>query len=228
MPAHFESQPVDERADQRRRRIKLAGGLFLAAVVLGAGLGARWYFTPPPMPTTLDEARALVNSPRFDRLHKAQKQPYYDVIREQYGSLNRAERRRLREENEKLAEAMREARTVQMRQWVAAYARKSPEEREALIATFRRGRPDGRRGGGNGADASSAAGGGPGADAGRGGPRAQGGEDGPPQRPERSEEEKAERAERAREHVSDRMANGDSQLNQLMREMFSQRRQNRR
>lgn len=198
MPAKFEVQDVDVRAERRRKRLKVGGAVLASAVMLGLGLGAAWYFTPPAMPTTIDEARQMVNSPRFERLSKQQKQPYYDVIREQYGSLDRDTRRALREDDEKLRETMREARTIQMREMLV----KAAEGDEEMVMPF--GRPRGDRPGQGDTPRSER-----------------------PERPEPTDEEKAERAERMKEHISDRMANGDAQLNQLMREMFSQRREER-
>ncbi|MEO0514995.1 MAG: hypothetical protein AAF086_06835 [Planctomycetota bacterium] len=191
MARQIKVQEVDEKAE-RGRRLRRRGGLLVAGLVaVAAAGGAAWYFTPPGMPESIDEARALVNSPRFERLSKDAKQPYYDVIREQYGSLDREERQKLRAADEKLSEAMRDARTVQMRAMLVQMAEMTPEEREAMMATFGRGRPGGGPPSGN--------------------------------RPERSPEEQAERSQRMRDHISDRMANGDSQMNQLMREMFSQK-----
>jgi len=190
MPGQIKVQNVDVKAE-RRQRVRRRGGLFVAGLVLLAVAGAAlWYFTPPAMPESIEEARAMVNSPRFDRLSQKAKQPYYDVIREQYGSLDRDERRQLREADEKLSEAMRDARTIQMRAMLVQLAEMTPEERDAMMATFGRGRPGGPPSG---------------------------------DRPKRTPEEQAARAERMRDHISDRMANGDSQMNQLMREMFSQK-----
>ncbi len=218
MPGQIKVQEVDENAERRRRLLKRGGLLAAGLVVVAVAGGAAWYFTPPAIPDSIDEARALVNSPRFERLSKDAKQPYYDVIREQYGSLDRDERRQLREADEKLNEAMRDARTVQMREMLVQMAEMTPEERDAMMATFGRGRP--------GSDRTPNAQ--PARDSGSNpsdrGERGDGGGGGWGDRPERTPEEQAERAERMREHISDRMANGDSQMNQLMREMFSQRR----
>lgn len=212
MPAQIKVQEVDVKAERRRKRLKVGGAVLASAVLLGTGIGAAWYFTPPAMPTTIDEARAMVNSPRFERLSKQQKQPYYDVIREQYGSLDRDARRAMRDEDEKLRETMREARTIQMREMMVEAAR-GDGEMQMPFGPPRGDRPRGDQPGPGGPPG--------GGDGGGGGdqPRAE--------RPEPTDEQRAERAERMRDHISDRMANGDAQLNQLMREMFSQRREQR-
>jgi hypothetical protein len=157
------------------------------------------------MPDSLDGAKRLVESPRFQRLSKEQKRPYYDVIREQFGSLDRAERRRLQQENEDLRQTLREAQTVMMREMLVNAATSEGE----MQVPWRRGPRDG---GGNGD---------------RPGRPDRGEGDNREERPERTDEERAERAERMRDHISDRMANGDAQMNQMMREMFQQRREQR-
>lgn len=205
MAGQFKVKDVDVKAEQRKRLRRRTGWLVVALTLVAAAGGASWYFTPPAMPETIDDARALVNSPRFERLSKEDKLPYYDVIREQYGSLDRDERRKLREDDEKLGEAMRDARAVQMRSMLVRMAEMTPAERSAMMATFGRGRP-----GGDGPPSGSRP--------------ANSGDSGPGERGERTPEEQAERAKRMREHISDRVANGDSQMNQLMREMFNQRR----
>ncbi|MBB6428322.1 DUF3106 domain-containing protein [Algisphaera agarilytica] len=186
MPGKLSVQEVDVKAERRKALLRRGSLVIGGAVVVAVVGGASWYLTPPAMPETIEEAQALVQSPRFDRLSKEAKQPYYDVIREQYGSLDPETRKQLRAEDEKLAEAMRDARMIQFRSMLVGLADMPPEEREELASRFRGNRPGGDR-------------------------------------PEPSAEEQAERADRLRDHISDRMANGDSQMNQLMREMFSQK-----
>lgn len=189
MPGKIQVQDVDVKAQRRKRLIRRGGLIAGGVILLAVAGGASWYFTPPAMPETIEEAQAMVNSPRFERLSKDAKQPYYDVIREQYGSLDRETRRKLREEDQKLSDAMRDARMVQFRSMLVGMAEMTPEQRDAMAANFGRGRPSG----GNREN-----------------------------RPERSPEEQAERDEQMRSRIGDRIANGDSQMNQLMREMFSQ------
>ena len=157
--ATFQVSEVDEAGDRRRRVRRAALWSSLAVVTLAVGGGLAWYLTPPAMPTTVAEAEALVKSPRFTRLSKKQKQPYQDVIREQFGSLDRDARRAMAEENRELAQALREARNVQMEQMLRKIALASPAERPALMEEMQqqrgrgpggRGGPPGERGDGNG------------------------------------------------------------------------------
>ena len=199
----FQVAEVDIKAQRRRRRLKTLSAAVGGTLLLAAGLGAGWYLTPPAMPTSLDEARAMVQSPRFTRLSQAEKRPYLDVIREQYGSLDRDQRRALRESDDQLQETLREARTVMMREMLVGAAQAGGEMQM----------PWGPRGGDRGLRDNN--------DNGEEQARPE-----RPERPEPTEEQRAERAERMREHIGDRMANGDAQMNQLMREMFANRRAN--
>ncbi|MEM1107464.1 MAG: hypothetical protein AAGH99_02110 [Planctomycetota bacterium] len=183
MKDRFRVQDVDIVAERRKRRRKKITWSMIGTAIITMAAAAGWYLTPPAMPETIEEARLLVNSLRFDRLSKQAKQPYLDVIREQYGSLDHDERQRLREEDEKLRDAMRDARNIQFRAMLVGLAEMDPDQRAEMMQRF-----------------------------------------GPPRRPERTPEEEAEQSERLRNFIGDRVANGDSQMNQLMREMFSQRR----
>lgn len=197
--ATFEVSEVDEAADRRRRVRRAAFWSALGVLTLAVGGGLAWYLTPPAMPTSVAEAEALVSSPRFTRLSKKQKLPYQDVIREQFGSLDREKRQAMARENEELAAALREARNVQMEAFLRKFALAPPAERPGMMAEMwqqRRGRP----GGGSG---------------GNGGGRPSG--DGP----------SPERAERIRDRIGERITEGSSQTSQLMGEMFSSMRQQR-
>ncbi len=203
----FQVADVDETAERRRRRRRAAGWLVVGATALAVGGGLAWYYTPPAMPTTVAQAEALVSSPRFTRLSKKQKQPYQDVIREQFGSLDRDARRAMARENQELAAALREARHVQMEAFLRKYTLATPAERAALLAEmpWRRG-SEGR--------------GGPGRGDGAGSKGRRGGGEG------RSEGEAAgaARGERMRERIGERLTEGSAQTSQLIGELFSQRR----
>ena len=82
----------DLPAERRQRLRRVAAPAAAALAVLLTGLAGAWYLTPPPLPTTFEEAQRVVDSPRFQRLSRERRQPYLDVIREQFGSLDPAER----------------------------------------------------------------------------------------------------------------------------------------
>ena len=143
-------EEVDVPAERRRRRARVAIVGVLGLLAIAAMLGASWYLSPPPMPTTLNEAKALVDSPRFQRLGKDQRQPYLDVITEQFGSLDDDTRRALVADNAALRDALRENRRSQMMARARAYGLATPEEREAMMAENPFGqRPPGPPGGGD-------------------------------------------------------------------------------
>lgn len=132
MSKRLSPQNSSERSPdpQRKRRYVALAGLCLIAGLTTFGLV--WYLTPPPLPETLEAAEALVESPRFQRLSARDKQPYYDVIREQFGSLDPAERARLVEESKRLREAMREVNAAQTRQMLITMTRLPPAMLESM------------------------------------------------------------------------------------------------
>jgi hypothetical protein len=141
----FEIRPVDEPAERRKRMLRW-GVIAVAAVLALAAAGfAAWYFTPPLLPENVEQAKAVLTSPRFERLNKADKQPYYDTIREQFGSLDRDERRRMMEEDEKLRNAMGDAMKNTMEAWGRQWILASDEERAAMEGLWGRGRGNAER-----------------------------------------------------------------------------------
>ena len=141
MAPKFTVSDVDVPAELRRRRLKAAALSVASVLVLVVGGGAAWYFTPPAMPESLDDAQALVNSARFQRLSKEDKRPYMDVIREQFGSLDPNERRKMMED-EAMRDAVRDARGAQMDEMAKRWLVMTPEERAAMQSMW------GNRGGG--------------------------------------------------------------------------------
>ena len=201
MPPSFTVSDVDVPAERRRRRLKAAALSVASVLVLIVGGGAAWYFTPPAMPNSLDEAQALVSSARFQRLSKEDKRPYMDVIREQFGSLDHNERQKMMEEDEAMRDAMRDARGAQMEEMAKRWLVMTPEERATMGSMW------GNRGGGERRERLE---------------RPEG-----EQRPEPTDAERAERADRARTSIGDRFANGDAQANQAIGEWFRERRRQR-
>lgn len=154
-------QAVDAATDRRKKTIKAVGTSSIAVMVLAAGGYLAWYLTAPALPTTLDEAITLANSPRYKRLSDEQKQPYLDVIREQFGSLDREQRRAMIGDDEDARDMARDAMRAMMMQMMKTYGAASYEERQAMAA-----RMPGRRGGPGGPGGGEGRGGGGGRDAG--------------------------------------------------------------
>ncbi len=139
MAPNFQVADVDVKAERRRQRLKAAALSVASVVVLIVGGGAAWYFTPPAMPETLEQARAMVNSARFQRLSQEDKRPYMDTIREQFGSLDHDERRKMMENDEAMRNAMRDARTAQMDEMVKKWAMMPAEQRAGFSMWGNRG-----------------------------------------------------------------------------------------
>jgi len=160
---NMKNHEVDAAAERRKKMIKAMGLSSIAVLVLAAGGLLAWYFTPPDLPTTMDEAIAVANSPRYKRLSDKQKQPYLDVIREQFGSLDRGQRRAMLGDDQDARDMARDAMRAMMMKRMKAFGAATYEQRQAMLAQMPQ-RPRGAegRGGHEGR-------GGPGGAGGRGG-----------------------------------------------------------
>lgn len=125
---------VDVAAERRSKSIKVAALTAVSVVVLTAGGALAWYFTPPALPTTLEEAIAVANSPRYKRLSKDQKEPYLDVIRERFGSLDREERRKMLGDDEAARNMARDAMRGMWMGRMKAFGAATFEERREMLA----------------------------------------------------------------------------------------------
>jgi hypothetical protein len=85
---------VTDRA-KRWLRVSVLGAV--AAAVLGVGVYLTWLWTAPPIPKTMDEAIALLASPRYARLNEQRRRPYIDQMRKLGQDLSAEERRALRD-----------------------------------------------------------------------------------------------------------------------------------
>jgi len=183
--------------DQIKDHKKLAVLITVAvAALLGGGLYA-WYLMPPPMPTTVEEATALLKSDRFQRLGAHEKRDYHDRIAELFGPLDRDQRRQLMRDHD-LRDARRDMFRQMMVQRARAFALADEAKREAMIAEDR-ARFEAMR---------------------ERRPRPEQGE-----RPERSEEQRAERGRERRDRIEDWVNNGNGQDWALIREYWQHIRQ---
>ncbi|MEO1237074.1 MAG: hypothetical protein AAFX76_09825 [Planctomycetota bacterium] len=142
MPSKIQVQEIDVKAERRRKTMRATFVSAGAIAVLGVAAGAAWYFTPPAMPETIEDAQALVESSKFARLTKQEKQPYLDVIREQFGSADPDTRRQLIRENEAMRDALRASRNAEREAFIKQYVLASPAERDELMQEMRERRAE--------------------------------------------------------------------------------------
>ncbi len=114
-----------------RKRVAVGAVSAAAVLVLAAGAWLAWYLTPPAMPETPEDAKAVLASARFQRLGGDAKQPYYDVIRERWG--RDREFRRMVREDEDARDAARDMMRQMMGQRLDTYMLAGPEERAAMM-----------------------------------------------------------------------------------------------
>ncbi|MEM6550898.1 MAG: hypothetical protein AAF750_01990 [Planctomycetota bacterium] len=198
-----------------RKRI-LAGGLIALAVASLTGAGYYfWMVSPPPMPDTIEEARAVMVSDRYARLPEERKRAYQERFVQIVRELPEQERdqvfAQMREDPE-FRDAAREARRAEMIARIREWWEAPVDQRDAIMdrqlaeqAGRRGGRPGGGGGGGGGGDR--------------------------PQRPddtrtdEQREADRAERRNRLRERIEDSFSNGNPQEQAMMGEYFRSRRE---
>lgn len=93
----------------KRKWVRLVVFPLLALAVLAIGSYQAWLRTAPAMPQTVDDVEALLESPRYARLSKAQKRPYQEHMNEMWGGLSKEDRQRLGERLEGNTDARQEA-----------------------------------------------------------------------------------------------------------------------
>ena len=86
--------------DKLKNNPKVMALLGVAAVVLIVGLAITyWPTSPPAMPETMDDVKALLAADKYAKLSKAQKQPYQERAREIMSSADGEARRDLAAES---------------------------------------------------------------------------------------------------------------------------------
>ena len=108
----------------------------VGVAVLTGGLYYAWLITPPPMPETAEEGLATIGSSRYQRLPEYRKAEYLTRTRELMGNLSDEQRRAMferRRTDESIRDSMREVRRDMMRQRIVEFARAAPHERKKIL-----------------------------------------------------------------------------------------------
>lgn len=124
----------------RHARHGLLAGLIVGIVAaVGAVAYVVWLRTAPPLPATLEQSAALIESPRYRRLDDARRSPYLQRVRELVNALPPQERLAWRDrvrDDPRLgqvhAQVMQDMMVAQARAYVAA----APAERQAMLDRF--------------------------------------------------------------------------------------------
>ncbi|MEM6391781.1 MAG: hypothetical protein AAF797_03325 [Planctomycetota bacterium] len=196
-----------------RKRI-VAGVLITLAIASLTGAGYYfWSITPPAMPETIEEARAVMVSDRYARLPEERKRAYQERFNQLYRELPQEQRQAVREQmrddpvfRDAAGEARWAAMVMRAREWWVA----PPEQRDAIMD--RHLDEWGQRRGGR-----------PGGDGASGGQRPPRSED--TRTEEQREAQRAERRTRMREGIEDRFSNGNPQEQAMIGEYFRARRE---
>ncbi|MEM1211808.1 MAG: hypothetical protein AAGI68_05850 [Planctomycetota bacterium] len=193
------------------RKRMLAGTLIALAITSLAGAGYYfWYVSPPAMPDTIEEARVVMTSARYDRLPDERKRAYQErfvqLVRELPEEQRQAVREQMREDpafRDAAGEARRAEMIARIREWWEAPA----DQRDAIMDRHlaEQEQRGGRRGGPPG--------------------------EGRPQRPDDTRTEEQREADRAtrrnalRDRIEDQFSNGNPQEQAMMGEYFRSRRE---
>lgn len=192
--------------DKIKQHPKVIGLFCIATLVLVAGLAvAYWPTSPPPMPDSMDDVKTLLASNKYERLSKAQKEPYQERAREIMSTANGEQKRDLMKD-----ESTRDATREMFKQMILAKAKEfalaDDNRKQQMIQEAQpmmKAMGGGRRGPGGGKPGGDKA----------GGDKAD--------RPEPTEEQLKEREERMRkgqEWMEDMVNTGNGQEMALMHE----------
>jgi len=173
-----------------------------ASVLTGGGYYG-WVSRPVGMPQSPEEAVAMINSSRFNHLPDYRQEEYLERTRRliRDADLSREDRRGLYRaigDNEQAREAMGRLFQQQFMERTVALANMTPEEREAAMQEQWEQRRQNR-------------------------PERRDRED----RPEPTDQERQERRDRMKNHIQDRMQNGNPQTGGIMGEYWRHRREHR-
>ena len=124
------------QAASRKKKIMTAVLSVAAVGVLCAGAYMTWLMTPPGLPSTLDEAIAMMKSARYQWLSPERKEQYQIRVRELMEGMNDDERGEFMRTNMRDREVRREmfgGMRAMMEKRTREFARATPEERLAIL-----------------------------------------------------------------------------------------------
>lgn len=204
-------RPIDAGWSKRRKTLVGVAAGAVAVIALGAGVWLLLDRRPPPLPTTMTEAVAVLNSPKFERLSPERRNQYTAEARRLLNELPEEERRAMRGD-EDTRDAMRALFQQTFEEVVLRYARGEDMEdvRNDMGLPGRGMRPGGRPGGDRNGEGRN----------GGGGEGRPGGERGDGERPSRED-----RAARMRSRMANFFQEGNAQLGALRGAMMRQMRQ---
>lgn len=122
-----------------RKKVGIAALVAVAVLVLIGGVSAWWQMQPPAMPDDIDEALAVLQSSRYQRLPESRRQPYLERSRELFEGLDAEERRRVGERvrnDAELKRAVDEAMMDQMYARAREFVLASAEDRRRAVDTI--------------------------------------------------------------------------------------------
>lgn len=117
-----------------KRRWLVLLPIAIASIFIGSY--CTWLWTPPSLPENIDDALALVQSSRYQRLPDYRKREYLSHTRDLLQSISDADRASVvaaTQNNPILREAFRDLRRTTMMARVHAYARLDPGQRVAIL-----------------------------------------------------------------------------------------------
>lgn len=115
----------------------------LLAVTAAGVLAGGWYYTwllkPPPMPRDIDEALAVLKSPRYQRLPDSRREPYLEKTREIFEAMSpdqRAQIRKTIEGDPEARKAVQQAMEDRMYQMARNYVTADADKRRLMVNQF--------------------------------------------------------------------------------------------
>jgi hypothetical protein len=122
--------------DRTKRWLRVGVLGVVAAAVLSGGIYLTWLWTAPPIPQTMDDAIALLASPRYQRLTEQQRRPYIDQMQKLGRELSAEEKRALRDrmkDDETLRRSGREIGTEWMLERAREFAKADDFQRKQML-----------------------------------------------------------------------------------------------